>query len=162
MGMVSLIVMEPGSLWPGHVGGTENVVAAGSDQDGLRSRTEHMLDVLRARQQHVRVAVLACNDATDFASAGRRAEVAGILLRAVASSSFGRLVVCASGRASLRLRQQLLSLTGELVHELSGTTATVGLRFGEVDDDRRASAAGIAAMGLGRAAGQRHSVDARS
>jgi hypothetical protein len=135
MSIVSLIVMEPGSSWPGHVGNTENVVAAGIDEEGLVSRTEHMVETLLGRHQAVRVAVLACNDATDVASAGRRAEIARLLLRAIASGAFGRLVLCAGQGASIRLRHQLLSLTGALIRELEGTTATVALRFGGGSED---------------------------
>jgi len=135
MSIVSLIVMEPGSSWPGHVGNTENVVAAGTDEEGLLPRTEHMVEALLGRHQAVRVAVLACNDATDAASAGRRAEIARVLLHAVASSAFGRLVLCADPDASMRLRHQLLSLAGALIRELEDTTATVALRFGGTGEE---------------------------
>jgi hypothetical protein len=134
MSIVSLIVMEPGSNWPGHVGDTENVVAAGSDEEGLLPRTQHMVEVLHARHQAIRVAVLACNDATDVASSGRRAEIARALLGAVATAPFGRLVLCAESGASIRLRHQLLSLTESLIRELDGTTATVVLRVGATTD----------------------------
>jgi hypothetical protein len=136
MGIVSLIVMEPGSSWPGHVGDTENVVAAGDDEEGLLPRTQHMVDALHARGQAVRVAVLACNDATDTASSGRRAEIARVLLAAVAPATFGRLVLCAGSGSSIRLRHELLSLTGTIIRELEGTTATVVLRFGEANAER--------------------------
>jgi hypothetical protein len=43
MSVISLIVMEPGSDWPGHVGDSDNVVAGGFDAGGLVQRTRHML-----------------------------------------------------------------------------------------------------------------------
>ena len=57
-----------------------------------------MIDALRARRARVLVAVLACNDATDAASNGRRAQIAHELLSAVAPVTFGRLVLCTNAR----------------------------------------------------------------
>ena len=93
MQVVSLIVMEPGSAWPGHVGDVENVVAVGPATEGLLDRTRHVVDSVRGRHERVRVAVLACNDATDVATSGRRAEVAHELLSAVATAPRGHLVL---------------------------------------------------------------------
>ncbi len=133
MGVVSLIVMEPGSAWPGHVNGdTENVVAVGPATDeGLLDRTRHVVDSARGRQDRVRVAVLACNDETDVTSSGRRAELAHELLNAVASAPRGRLLLCAQ-RASMRLRHELMSLAGSLTRSKQGTT--ISLRFGDAPD----------------------------
>jgi hypothetical protein len=139
MGVVSLIVMEPGSRWPGHVGDSENVVAAGCDAEGLLQRTRHMVEALRGRRTRVRVAVLACNDATDVGSSGRRAEIARELLNAVAPVTLGRLLLCASESASTHLRLELMSLADRLGQSLQGTTATVSLRFGGADDGPVAS-----------------------
>jgi hypothetical protein len=130
MGIVSLIVMEPGGPWPGHVGDSENVVAVGHDAEGLLGRTRHVVESLRERHERVRVAVLACNDSTDVASSGRRAEIARELLGAVAPVTRGRLVLCATESASTDLRHELMSLAGRLSHDLPGTMATVSLRFG--------------------------------
>jgi hypothetical protein len=162
MSIVSLIVMEPGSHWPGHVGDTENVVAAACGEQGLLQRAEHMVEVLRGRHQAIRVAVLACNDATDVASAGRRAEIARVLLRAVAPVTFGRLVVCAPDRAPVQLRHQLLSLADALIHELEGTSATVALRFGGANRESPDSASGFESMRLPRAGGEAQPMGARS
>jgi hypothetical protein len=129
MRVVSLVVMEPGSTWPGHVGDTESVVAVGPGTEGLLDRTRHVVDSVRERQQRVRVAVLACNDATDVASSGRRAEVAHALMNAVAMAPRGRLVLCATERAPKQLRHQLMSLVGGLSQSVQGTT--VSLRFGD-------------------------------
>jgi hypothetical protein len=129
MGVVSLIVMEPGSAWPGHVGDSENVVAAGENDGGLLVRIRVRLDSLRKRGEQVRVAVLACNEQTDVTSVARRAELARELLAAVAAVSFGRLVLSAAERASMQLRGELLSLAGALSHTLAGTAATVSVRF---------------------------------
>ncbi len=128
MRAVSLVVMEPGSAWPGHVGDTENVVAVGPGIEGLLDRTRHVVDSVRGRHQRVRVAVLACNDATDVASSGRRAEVAHALMNAVATAR-GRLVLCATERAPSQLRHELMSLAGGLSQSVLGTT--VSLRFGD-------------------------------
>ena len=134
MGVVSLIVMEPGSLWPGRIRDSENLVAAGYDAEGLLERARRTVQTMRRQRDRVRVAVLACNEATDVASCGRRAEIARELLRAVATVTHGRLVLWAAERASADLRRDLLSLAGRLAPELSGTLASVSLRFGVIGD----------------------------
>jgi hypothetical protein len=139
MGVVSLIVMEPGSDWPGYIGDSENVVAARCYEEGLLERVRHMVDALRARGEDVRVAVLSCNDATDAASAGRRAEIARQLLSVVASVVSGRLVLYAAPHASRLLRHELLSLAGGLSQGLQGSTAAVSLRFGGVSEENHGS-----------------------
>ena len=131
MTTVSLIVMEPGSDWPGHVGDCPNLVAFSQDGEKLLQRTQEKLDTLRRSRQDVRVAVLACNGETDGDAARYRTEVARTLLTAVTGATLGRLVLSASGRASLRLRHELFSLTGILSEQLRGTTATVSLKFTE-------------------------------
>jgi hypothetical protein len=132
MAVVTLIVMEPGSEWPGHVGESEDVVAVGSDgEQSLLERTRSELDSIRLRGQRVRVALLACNEATDTASVTSRAEVAHELLTTVAAAGFGRLVLTASDRTSMRQRCELLSLAGELSLRIQGMTTTVSVRFGE-------------------------------
>lgn len=131
MAMVSLVVMEPGSEWPGHVGDSANLIAFSQHGEKLLRRTQEKLDALRRGRRDVRVAVLACNAETDGGVEGWRAQVARALLGAVSDTAFGRLVLSVSERASLRLRQELFSLTGELGQELQGTTATVSLRFTE-------------------------------
>ena len=131
MTAVSLVVMEPGSEWPGHVGDYENLVAFSQNGEKLLQRTHQKLDALRRSQQDVRVAVLACNGDTDDEAGGYRAQVARTLLAAVTGKALGRLVLSASGHASLRLREELLALTSALSEQLRGTTATVSLRFTE-------------------------------
>jgi hypothetical protein len=128
--MVTLIVMEPGSEWPGHVGDPENVVAVGGDEDGLLDRAKQRLDAIRRRGQRVRVAVLACRETLDATSVDRRSEVARELLAAVAEAGFGRLVMTTSKRATMRERCELLALAGDLSQRLRGSTATVSVRFG--------------------------------
>jgi hypothetical protein len=129
MTKVSLVVMESGSAWPGHIGDSSNVVAFSQNGEKLLRRTQEKLDALRRGQQDVRVAVLACNGQTDGEADGCRAQVARTLLAAVRGTTFGRLVLSASSSASLRLRHELVSLAGALSEELEGTTATVSLRF---------------------------------
>ncbi len=126
---VSLVVMEPGSEWPGHVGESASLVAFSQDGEKLLRRTQEKLHALHCGNQSVRVAVLACNEDTDGEARGCRAQIARILLAAVRGTGFGRLVLSASGRASLRLRHELISLAGALSQELPGTTASVSLRF---------------------------------
>ena len=135
MGRVSLIVMEPGSAWPGHVGDSENLVTVGEYEDGMLLRIRQRLALLRRRGEQVRFAVLACNEATDVASVARRTALAHELLSAVAAVGFGRLVLTAAERASMQLRCELLSLAGTLSHAGHGrTSATVSVRFGEATE----------------------------
>jgi hypothetical protein len=76
----------------------------------------------------------ACNEATDVASSGRRAEIARELLGAVAPVTHGRLVLWAAERASSELRRELLSLADRLSGALPGTMASVSLRFGVIGE----------------------------
>jgi hypothetical protein len=128
---VSLVVMEPGSEWPRSVGHHSNLVAFSQKGERLLQRTQEELAALRRGQQNVRVAVLACNGETGGEAEGYRAQIAHTLLAAVTGTTFGRLVLTASGGASLRVRQELLALAGMLSEQLRGTTATVSVRFTE-------------------------------
>ena len=130
MAVVSLIVMEKGSEWPGHVGDSESLVAMNVGEDASLERTRQRLELLRHQGTQVRVALLACAEGADDASARRRAELAHELLAAVTVATCGRLALCAPDRASLRLRQELMSLAGELSDHLPGTMTTVSVRFG--------------------------------
>jgi hypothetical protein len=125
MGVVSLIVMEPGSRWPGHVRDSENIVAASHLGEGLLQRTQRTLAGLLRRGQHVRVAVLACSEATDAASLASRARLARELLAAVTATGFGRLVLSSAEHASVPLRRELLSLAGALSQTVLGTSVRV-------------------------------------
>jgi hypothetical protein len=116
MSVVSLIVMEPGSAWPGHVGDSENVVAVGEREDGMLGRIRSILDALARRGEQVRVAVLSCNEETDVVSAARRSELAHELLAAVAAVGFGRLVLSAEDGASMQVRRELMTLAGALTY----------------------------------------------
>jgi ABC-type transporter Mla subunit MlaD len=132
----TMIVMEPGSDWPGPVGDYTDLVAFGHGCEDLVRRTQEKLGVLQRTKQAVRVAVLACNDLTGDV-AGHRATLARTLLRAVASATCGRLILSASRKASPRLLRELLALSEALAEELRGTTATVSLRL--VDGSRAAT-----------------------
>jgi hypothetical protein len=126
MGVVSLIVMEPGSRWPGHVRGSENIVAASHvGEEGLLKRTQRTLARLLQGGQHVRVAVLACSDATDAAALACRAELARVLLAAVADTGFGRLVLSSAKNTTVPLRRELLSLAAALNETALGTSVRV-------------------------------------
>jgi hypothetical protein len=131
MALVTLIVMEPGSEWPGQVWDSDNVLAVANDEQGLLERTRARLDSMRQRGQLVRVAVLACNEAADPSSVTRRADLARELLSAVAATGFGRLVLTTTDRLSMRQRCELLSLVGDLSTAIRGARATVSVRFGE-------------------------------
>jgi hypothetical protein len=128
---VSLVVMEPGSEWPCHIGHHSNLVAFSQRGEKLLQRTKEELFTLHRGQQNVRLAVLACNGETGGEADGYRAQIARTLLAAVTRTTFGRLVLSASGGASLEVRQELLALAGALSEQLRGTTATVSLRFTE-------------------------------
>ena len=129
MNGVALVVMEPGSEWPGDVGMSETLVAMKPGQDTVR-RTRERLAALHRQREHVQVAVLACNDATDAETTDRRIAVGRALLASISRAWHGRLLVIApAGRASSLLRQHLLSLAETLTDELRGTSATVTLRF---------------------------------
>ena len=143
MPVVTLIVMEPGSEWPGHVGNSEDVVAVGDDEEGLVERTRTELDSILRRGKRVRVAVLACGQAADAVSVQRRAAVADQLLTSVAAAGFGRLVLTAPDCASVRQRCELLGLAGELSHRVRGATAAVSVRFGRGDRRELGAADGL-------------------
>lgn len=153
MGNVSLIVVEQGSEWPGHLGDCENVMVVGSDKEGLLQRTRQGLDSLRRRGHYLRVAVLACNESTDLGSVAHRAEVARELLTAVSAAGFGRLLLSATDRASMQQRNELLSLAGALSQTLPGSSATVVVRFGGAGDRRQGLPQGLMRNGLAEPAG---------
>ncbi len=133
MAPVTLIVMEPGSAWPGHVGDFESVVAIGGAEHGLLTKTMEKLDSLRRGGRRVRVAVLACNDAMDRDSSARRAAIAHELLSIVVAVTFGRLVLSSADTVSIQQRRDLVSLAGVLVERVGGRATTVSVKFGERD-----------------------------
>jgi hypothetical protein len=145
MTTTGMIVMERGSDWPGPIGDVTNLVAFSQGCDELLRKTQEKLEALQRSKQQVRVAILACNSATDDAAARRRAELARILLVAVASATCGRLILCTGGPASRRQVEALLALAEALAEEFRGTTATVSLRFTEgASSVTRARAIGFA------------------
>jgi hypothetical protein len=121
--------MERGSDWPGHVAALDDVVAFSQDDAGLVQRTQEKLASLRSTQRTVRLAVLACNDASGAPTSGRRTRVARALLAAVSETSFGRLVLTASAYAPASLRAELLTRAGELPRALGQSSATISLQF---------------------------------
>jgi hypothetical protein len=125
----SVVVMEPGSDWPGQVGDSTTLVAFCQEGEELLRRTQARLRALADRDQCVRVAVLACNGETEGLTANRRERIAQLLLDAVAATTCGRLIVSANGAASHHLREHLFALVGALTRALQGSTATVSLRF---------------------------------
>jgi hypothetical protein len=131
MSTTAMIVMEPGSEWPGQIGDFTNVVAFTHGCEELLRRTQEKLGLLQRHKQSVRVAVLACSADTDDMHAGLRAQLARSLLGAVAGTTCGRLVLSAGARAPRELLQALLALAETLAREVRGTSATVSLRVGE-------------------------------
>lgn len=131
MTMVSLVVMEPGSEWPGHMGDSVDLIAFSMGGEALVHKTQEKVDALKRDRQDVRVAVLACNGEADVQTGTCRAKVARTLLAAVSRATFGRLVLTASSRVPMRVRNELFLLAGTLSENLRGTTATVSLKFTE-------------------------------
>ena len=129
MTALSVVVMEPGSDWPGQVGDSTTLVAFSQGGDELLRRTQSRLKALADHHQSVRVAVLACNGDTEGLTASRRERIARVLLDAVATASGGRLIVSANRAASHPLREHLFALVGALTKALQGSNASVSLRF---------------------------------
>jgi len=127
----AIVVMELGSEWPAHIDELTNVVGLSPCGEDLLQRTQEKLSVMGRKGQGVRVAVLACNAATDADAVVRRATLAGVLLGAVSHAARGRLILSAKDGASNVLRRELLSLAGQLTGALRGTTASVHLWFTE-------------------------------
>ncbi len=123
---MTMVVMERGSEWPGHVGNPTHVVAFGRGQDDLCRRACDSLSVLQRNNTQVRVAVLACNDSTGHFE---RLALARALLSAVRLSSRGRLVLCATASATEAHLRDLFALADTLTLEARGSGATVSLRF---------------------------------
>jgi hypothetical protein len=140
--ITAMVVMEPGSDWPGRIGDSTHVVAFGHGADDLLLRTQRKIDAISRREAGIRVAILACSAATGGPTSDDRAELARTLLGAVRSTAHGKLILSASARASLELRRQLFSLAGSLSDELGGSSATVSLRFSEGSRRRLAAVDG--------------------
>jgi hypothetical protein len=131
----TIVAMERGSEWPVQIGDLTDVVGLGPVDEDLLQRTQGKLDSLQRGKKAVRVAVLACNTATDGEAIGRRTTLAHTLLGAVTHSIRGRLILSASDGASDQLRRELFTLAGELTGELKGST-TVSLWFTEPSHGR--------------------------
>jgi hypothetical protein len=129
MTSTTIVVMEPGSDWPGHIGSSTHIVAFSQGAEDLCRRTCETLDAIDRDRTNVRMAVLACNESTGGTIACDRALIARALLAAVRRTSHGRLVLSTNGRAPQRLLHDLLALADALTSEARGTTATVFLRF---------------------------------
>lgn len=128
-----MIVMEPGSHWPGPIGDVTELVAFCEEGEALLRRMQVRLGALRRSGQNVRVAVLACNPSTGDAAADRRLRLARVLLGAVSATTCGRLILSAKNGAPHSLRRELLALAGVLTEALRGTKSTVSVRFDAVN-----------------------------
>jgi hypothetical protein len=129
MAIVTLVVVEHGGSEPPKIGTSENTIIGYSSR-GLLRRTRRRLDSLRSQGDVVRVAEIVCSDTTEGSLVAHRAEMAHELLTAVAFQPGGRLLLSASGTASMALRSGMFSLAGVLSARLPGTVATVSVRFG--------------------------------
>jgi hypothetical protein len=138
MTATALIVMEPGSDWPGQIGDSTILVGFCEAGDELVRKTQAKLDAFRDGKQSVRVAVLACNSTAGSVATGRRAQLARMLLGAVTETTHGRLILSSSKGASDELRRELLAVAGALTEDLQGTTATISLRFSPIRAQRTA------------------------
>src|SRR5580658_6234831 len=101
MTTTGLVVMEPGSEWPGQVGDSTRVVAFSADGEDLHRKTQAAIETIRRRKECMRVAVLACAAAS--VTAQRRVAIARTLLTAVSLATCGRLILTVSGHASREL-----------------------------------------------------------
>jgi len=111
------------------VGSSEELVAFAHDDAELLSRTRDRIAGLRATGRSISLAVLACSAESGQAVRGRRTEVARLLLSALKDGGFGRLVLSARDSASQSLREELLSLAGDLTAVVQGSQLTISLRF---------------------------------
>jgi hypothetical protein len=130
MATITLIVMEPGSLWPGRACDQNNVIAVGSEARNLLFRTRRRLDLLRSSGVKVREAVLACGDSSAPGMDELRCELAHELLSALIEGGFGRLILTAADGVTIQQRRGLLALAGALSRRVRGTLITVSVRFG--------------------------------
>ena len=142
MTTTAMIVMEPGSAWPGPIGDFTNLVAFNTGCEELLAKAQEKLHSLRRAKLAVRVAVLACNMAAGDSVAGPRAQLARLLLSAVAGTTHGRMLLTCGPRPSHSLVQELLALAEALTLDLRGATATVSLRIAEAPRVRTASGPG--------------------
>jgi hypothetical protein len=131
MTSTAMIVMEPGSEWPGQVMECTNVVAFSQGCEDLLRLTQSKLDALARGGQTVRVAVLACGSSIDDGGRAHRAQLARALIGAVARATHGRLILSAGHQGSQELVRGLLTLVEDLTGEVRGTTATISLRLAE-------------------------------
>jgi NAD(P)-dependent dehydrogenase (short-subunit alcohol dehydrogenase family) len=118
------------------MGASENTVVVTGENPAILRRTANKLLAIHQQGHQVRVAVLACNDAIDPESVARRAKLAHELLKAVASTRVGRVVLTSGDRVSTDVQRDLLSLAGVLSCKPEGTLATISVTFGASGDPR--------------------------
>jgi hypothetical protein len=142
----AMVVMELGGEWPAHIDDLTRVVGLSPCGEDILQRTQEKLCALGRKGEGIRVAVLACNAATDADAVVRRAKLARALLGAVRHTVHGRLILSAREGASIASRTELLSLAGQLTDALRGTTASVHLWFTEPSRGDRAPIEGRAQL----------------
>jgi len=125
----TIVVMEPGSDWPGPFGKSAHVLAFGVGADNRYDRTHERLAAMFGGRRDVSVAVLACNASTGAIAAVERIRLGRSMLDALKDVAHGRLVLSASAGSSHELLGDLLELAATLVDGARGSSATVSLNF---------------------------------
>jgi hypothetical protein len=111
---MALIVLEPGSDWPGEPAGEfDGVIALANDEATLLERTRDRLAELVRRSDRLGTAVLACCAAAQDVVA-RRMTLARLLFDALEAAGNGRLVLCAGPDAPPSLRDELYALAASM------------------------------------------------
>lgn len=114
MGVVALIVLEPGSDWPCELGGDyDHVIALANDAATLLERTRECLATLAGGRDRLGTAVLACCAAAHDATS-RRTTIARTLFEALEAAGNGRLVLSTGANAPLSLRDEVRSLAATI------------------------------------------------
>lgn len=137
----SLIVIEAGARWPSWVADRQRAapnsfveVQTGSEPpQHFAQRVSSRVVGLSADRKALRLAVIATNGGTDPEASAARSMIARALLRAMARSGGGELVL--SAESTDDARHELFALAGALCEGLKGSQISVSVRF----SDRRSS-----------------------
>jgi hypothetical protein len=129
----ALVVLERGSQWPDWVGAMDFDVSTLIQSDGEpRSAFFRRVGerIARVPSPGIGLAVLAYNDETGEVVTGRRAMLSRSLLAAVIGAQGGQLILSASeDAASSSLRCELMGMADALRDAITGTSASITVRF---------------------------------
>jgi hypothetical protein len=133
MASIVLVVVEPGSDWPAFVCGAAHDIVGLSQARGEPNgvTVQRVCDRAERSRALVRLAVLACNADVDDESIHRRAFTASRLLKAVAHTDGGQLILSGSSVASASLRLGLVGLAATLSKAMPENLASVSVRIGD-------------------------------